>query len=105
MRRATLHDLPSLLQFEQMVIDAERPYDPTLRQSPILYYDLAGMLSDKENVFVAAVEQSGEILATGYARIEAARPRYIFNHCAYLGFMCVLPDHRHRDSFNHSSSI
>ena len=94
MRRATPSDLPYLLEFEQMVIDAERPYDPTLRPSPIQYYDLEGMLADNENIFIAVMEEAGEIVATGYARIETAKPRYKFDHYAYLGFMCVLPDHR-----------
>lgn len=94
LRRATPADLACLLQFEQMVIEAERSYDPTLRPSSIQYYDLEGMLVDNERVFIAVAEQAGEIVATGYARIDAAKPRYIFDHYAYLGFMCVRPDHR-----------
>jgi GNAT superfamily N-acetyltransferase len=93
-RRAEPSDLPYLVQFEQMVIDAERPYDPTLRPSSIQYYDLEGMLADKESVLIAVMEEADEILATGYARIEAAKPRYLFDHYAYLGFMCVRPDYR-----------
>jgi hypothetical protein len=39
-RSATTNDLHALLQFEQDVIETERPYDPTLKTGYINYYDL-----------------------------------------------------------------
>ena len=39
-RTATLDDLETLYRFEQGIILAERPFDPTLAKDPISYYDL-----------------------------------------------------------------
>lgn len=39
-RIATLKDLPTLLAFEQGVIEAERPFDPTIKAGNINYYDI-----------------------------------------------------------------
>ncbi|HXB32890.1 MAG TPA: hypothetical protein VNV35_05695, partial [Puia sp.] len=44
-RPATTADLPTLLRFEQGVISAERPMDPTIQDGPIHYYDLDKMLA------------------------------------------------------------
>jgi len=40
LRDAVLEDLPFLKEFEQEIIKAERPFDPTIRQDPVSYYDL-----------------------------------------------------------------
>lgn len=37
-RKATLNDLETLRRFEQSVIDAERPFDPTLKREHTNYY-------------------------------------------------------------------
>ena len=39
-REATPDDLPILLEFEQGVIEAERPMDSGLKEGPINYYDI-----------------------------------------------------------------
>lgn len=39
-RKAQLSDLATLLEFEQGIITAERPYDPTLKEEKIHYYDI-----------------------------------------------------------------
>jgi len=39
-RTATLEDLDTLLDFEQGVIAAERPLDPTIKKGDIHYYNL-----------------------------------------------------------------
>ena len=40
-REATLKDLHTLLEFEQGIIAAERPFDGTLKEGEIHYYDLS----------------------------------------------------------------
>ncbi|HEY6899204.1 MAG TPA: GNAT family N-acetyltransferase, partial [Puia sp.] len=47
-RPATNADLDTLLRFEQGVISAERPFDPTLKPDPINYYDISYMISAPE---------------------------------------------------------
>ena len=92
-RTATLEDLPVLYQFEQGIITAERPFDPTLKPDPINYYDLKALiLSDTAQVIVAVIDD--EIIASGYAKILQGEPFHKHNDYAYLGFMFVKPEHR-----------
>jgi hypothetical protein len=54
-------DLDILFRFEQGVIAAERPFDPTLKKDPIHYYDLQAMIDAPEINLVAikAYEKAG----------------------------------------------
>lgn len=94
-RRATAADLPTLLEFEQGVIAAERPFDPTLAPDPVHYYNFDKLLTSPECHLVVAVD--GElIIGSGYARIDPSDPWLRFRTHAYLGFMFVRPDYRGR---------
>ena len=57
-RPATNADLDTLLRFEQGVIVAERPFDPTLKPDPNSYYDLPYMLTAPEVELVVAEQDS-----------------------------------------------
>lgn len=92
-RTAESRDLPTLLQFEQGVIEAERPFDETLKREDILYYDMEAMLA-APNVELVVAEVDGEVIASGYARIEEAKPYLKHDQHAYLGFMYTHPEHR-----------
>ena len=92
-RPAHSDDLPTLLEFEQGVIAAERPFDPTLKQEPIHYYDLQGMIHSEE-VQLLVAEIDGLLVGSGYARIEQAKIFYRHPRYAYLGFMYVRPQYR-----------
>ena len=92
-RPATNADLDTLLRFEQGVILAERPFDPTLKPDPNSYYDLPYMLTTPEVELVVA-EQDSVLIGSGYARIEKAKHYNNHTHHAYLGFMYVVPEHR-----------
>ena len=94
-RQATPDDLQTLLEFEQGIIEAERPFDITLKRQHTQYYDLASMLH-AENVFMALAEMDNKPVGCGYARIEAAKPYLQHQWHAYLGFMYVLPAYRGR---------
>jgi len=85
-RKANLNDLEKLLIFEQRIIEYERPYDPTLKDEKINYYNLEKMILATD-VEVLVAEIDSEIVSSGYARIEVAKP--YLQHCsyAYLGFM------------------
>jgi ribosomal protein S18 acetylase RimI-like enzyme len=92
-RKATPDDLKTLLQFEQGMIEAERPFDPTLKPNGIHYYNLKALLTSDQVELVVA-ETKNEIVGCGYARIEKAKPYLQHEYYAYLGFMYVLPEHR-----------
>lgn len=92
-RPASLADLSTLLAFEQDLITAERPFDPTLKDPPINYYDIEAMIkADHIHLLVAA--SGDELIGCGYARIETAKPYLRHLQHAYLGFMYVLPSYR-----------
>lgn len=92
-RKAILTDLPILLEFEQAIIDAERPYDANLKDGTIHYYDVAAMIA-APHVEVLVAECNGQLIGSGYARIQDAKPYLKFSQYAYLGFMYVEPAHR-----------
>ena len=92
-RPAAAEDLPQLYLFEQGIIATERPFDPTLNDDPIHYYDLAAMI-DAHEVALVVAESDGVLIGSGYARIEPAKPYLRHRLHAYLGFMYVEPAHR-----------
>ncbi|MDB4273803.1 GNAT family N-acetyltransferase [Algibacter sp.] len=92
-RIATLKDLTVLLRFEQGVIEAERPFDPTIKKGEVTYYDISELItSPNSEVFVAEIEN--EIVASGYAKIKTDRHYLKHKKQGYLGFMYVSEDHR-----------
>ena len=92
-RPASFADMDTLLRFEQGVITAERPFDPTLKDDPIRYYDLAGMI-ERQDIELLVAELNGRLIGSGYARIEEAKIYLKHPKHAYLGFMYVEPAHR-----------
>jgi RimJ/RimL family protein N-acetyltransferase len=93
-RPATTADLPTLLRFEQGVISAERPMDPTIQEGPIHYYDLDKMLASSHIHLVVAETADGTLIGSGYARIDPSRHYLKHTHHAYCGFMYVDPAFR-----------
>ena len=94
-RKATLDDLPTLLRFEQGLIGVERPMDPTIQDGEISYYDISEFIRD-ENAEVYVVEEAGEIVASGCARIRGDRHYLKHDRIGYLGFMFVPENKRGR---------
>ena len=92
-RKAYPDDLKKLLEFEQGIITAERPFDPTLKEGKIHYYDIEKMIS-ASHIEVLVAESDSEIIGSGYARLEAAKPYLNHETYAYLGFMYTDPNHR-----------
>ena len=92
-RTATLEDLSILLQFEQGIITAERPYDSTLEEDPISYYNLKKLVESSDAEVVVAICEK-EIVGAGYLSIEKPKPYLKFEHYGHLGFMFVKPEFR-----------
>ncbi|HEV7779641.1 MAG TPA: GNAT family N-acetyltransferase [Chitinophagaceae bacterium] len=92
-RKAVLSDMETLLRFEQGVINAERPFDPTLKGDPNYYYDIGAMIA-ASHIELLVVETSNEIIGSGYARIDRSEPYLRHEQHAYFGFMYVDPAHR-----------
>jgi len=99
-RIATLKDLTVLLRFEQGVIEAERPFDPTIKKGEIAYYDISELItSPNSEVFVAEIEN--DIVASGYAKIKSDRHYLKHEKQGYLGFMYVSENHRGKQLNKH----
>jgi RimJ/RimL family protein N-acetyltransferase len=92
-RKASTTDLEKLLAFEQGIITAERPFDPTLKEEKINYYDIEQMIS-ASYVEVLVAEIDSQVIGSGYARIETAKPYLNHERYAYLGFMFTDLNHR-----------
>ena len=89
-RAAIENEIETLLRFEKGIIEAERPFDNSLKQGEIHYYDLLDLIkSKKAEVLVAVLDN--EIVGSGYAKILKANPYQKYNEYAYLGFMYVKP--------------
>ena len=92
-RKATISDLQTLLEFEQGIIFAEKPLDETLRQGQISYYNLKEMISEIETEVAIAIIDN-EIVGSGYAKIIQAKDYYDYQEYTYLGFMYTKPEYR-----------
>jgi GNAT superfamily N-acetyltransferase len=93
-RRANLDDLERLLSFEQAIIEAERPFDETIRTGPdVRYYDLEGLITSADAEVLVA-ESNSQIIGSGYARIEGSDTYLTHSEHSYLGFMYVVPEYR-----------
>ena len=93
-REATEQDLEILLEFEQGIVAAERPFNSTLIEGEIHYYDLKHLIQSPDAT-VIVTEENDEIVASGYALIKKSEKYYNqFEKYSYLGFMYVKPEHR-----------
>lgn len=92
-RKATLEDLPVLMEFMEGLVNAERPMDPSIKEGKVIYYDLSEIMSNKESDLYV-VELNNELVASGYAKIKDDRPYLKHKKQGYLGFMFVPEKHR-----------
>lgn len=92
-RAALTEDLAVLLEFEQNIIEAERPFDITIKDGEVHYYDLRQLIESPEaEVMVAEINHT--IIGSGYAVIRTAQEYLKHSRYAYLGFMYVKPEFR-----------
>jgi ribosomal protein S18 acetylase RimI-like enzyme len=94
-RKATLHDLDTLLEFEKGIMEFERPIDVTIKEGDAHYYDLAALVTSPDAEVIVA-EQDGELIGSGYAHIIDSKSYLKHQKHAHMGFMYVKPGHRGR---------
>jgi len=92
-RTATRADLPVLKQFEQKVVEAERPFNPTIAAGEVQYYDLDYLLSSRESCLLV-IEDKKQLIASGYVDIRQSKISLRHLRHGYLGFMYVEPEYR-----------
>jgi ribosomal protein S18 acetylase RimI-like enzyme len=92
-RPATDSDLPQLAEFLQHLVEAERPFDPTLKEGEIFYYDIQELILDKATeVLVAEIDT--QIVGCGYTQIRSGKEYEKHESFGYIGFMFVKPEFR-----------
>lgn len=87
-----MNDLDTLLQFEQGIMAAERPFDPTLKPTTH-YYDIPEMIN-ADHIELLVAESNEQLIGCGYARIESSKHYLQHPEHSYLGFMYTDPLHR-----------
>lgn len=93
LRKATSADKADLLSLEQKVVEAERPFNPSIKPKNAAYYDLNHLLSgDDSNLIVAEI--NGVIIGTGYGQIRESKQSLEHTTHTYLGFMYVESEYR-----------
>ena len=92
-REAKINDIPKLLELEQCVVEAERPFNASIKSEGAYYYDLEQLITS-DNALLLVVEIGNEIAATGYAQIRDSKPSLVHEQHSYLGFMYVSPQFR-----------
>jgi ribosomal protein S18 acetylase RimI-like enzyme len=92
-REAILSDLDQLRILEQKVVEAERPFNSSIKEGETTYYDIEGLITDNMSHLIVA-EDAGNVIGSGYAQIRTSKESMQHDHHSYLGFMYVSPEHR-----------
>jgi GNAT superfamily N-acetyltransferase len=90
LRVAQPDDLPILLEFEQGVIEEERPCNDAIKKTNVNYYDLGHLIADP-NTSLQLVEHDGRVVGCGYVQLRPSEAAFVHDQHAYLGFMYVEP--------------
>jgi ribosomal protein S18 acetylase RimI-like enzyme len=92
-RPADIIELEILETFHQKLIIAERPFDSTLANDPIEYYNLEELIqSNNAEVLVASIDD--QLIGMGYAKIVESKSYLAHSHHCHMGCMYVEPIHR-----------
>lgn len=83
----------TLLNFEQKVVEAERPYNRNIKAENSLYYDMDNLLTCEMTKLIVA-EHDNKIIATGYVQIRQSKKSLQHAQHGYLGFMYVATEFR-----------
>lgn len=92
-RTAKICDLETLLEFEQGVIEAERPLDPFLGKGKLNYYNIPELI-DAKHIHLIVALSGDEIVGSGYLRIDNSKHYHKNPKHGYIGFMFVKPSFR-----------
>ena len=91
-READINDLDTLLEFEQGIIEYEREFDKNLKDNTT-YYPLKSMLLNPD-IAIRVATLNDQIIGSGYAKVNDAKPYHKNPKYVYLGFMYIKPEYR-----------
>ena len=92
-RTANLNDLETLLEFEQGVVEAERPLDSFLGAGKLSYYNIPELIT-AENIHCIVAVSNNELVGSGYLRIQNSAHYHKNLKHGYIGFIYVKPSFR-----------
>jgi GNAT superfamily N-acetyltransferase len=92
-RDAEMIDLPILLEFEQAIVESERPNEKNIKQGNVNFYDLENLIRSTDSKVLVA-ELNNQLIGSGFADIRRSRDYLEDEYHSYLGFMYVKPQHR-----------
>ena len=92
-REAILKDLPTLMRFEQLLIDSERPYDSCIKCTDVTYYDMNRLISESDT-YVLVAESGDRIVGSGYAQIRPSKKYQTHKAYCHIDFIYVEPNYR-----------
>jgi GNAT superfamily N-acetyltransferase len=92
-RDAEMIDLPILLEFEQAIVESERPNEKNIKQENVKFYDLENLIRSTDSKVLVA-ELNNQLIGSGFADIRQSRDYLEDEYHSYLGFMYVKPPHR-----------
>lgn len=92
-RRATVDDLPVLREFQQGIVQAERPFDPTLADGELYYHDLSGLISRSDTHLIIAVVNE-QVAGCAFGQLREAEHFLRHRQYCYVGMVFVLPAFR-----------
>jgi len=92
-RAATPHDKNTLLSFEQAVVEAERPFNSSIKVGEPTYYNIDELINSAKSKLLV-VENNNTLIACGYGQIRESKSSLAHEQHVYLGFMYVVPDFR-----------
>ena len=88
-------EISLLIKFEQELVEFERPFDSTLKDEKISYYDISSKINSKDSCVLIA-EVNDEIVGSGFLDIVKAKPFLKHNYFGSLGFFYVKQEWRGR---------
>ena len=74
LREAKMEDLDTLLQFEQGIVQYERPFAPNIKEDPVSYYDISQLIQREDAQVIVVVSATGELIGSGYIKIKSNIP-------------------------------
>src|SRR5687767_12106385 len=94
-RKATLDDLPILLEFEQGLIRAELPMDDSIiTTEPTHYYDIPSLINSADTMMMVAETNDNVLVGCGYGKIMENPAWSIEKQYGHIGFMFVRDEYR-----------
>lgn len=93
LRSASKKDVPTLLDFEQAIIEYERSFEENMQVEHFHYYDLDEMIQ-LDNARVIVAEHNSKVVGSGFVHIRKGRHYLKNEYHAYLGFMYIDPEYR-----------